>query len=134
MWVSGLIAPAGPPGRILDAIAAGLVEPVASWPLAEEIVEVLRRPRIRRFGINEEDAKTVLRLLAPLLPSVEVDVETRDPDDAPVIGAAIAGRADAILTGDSGLLEDESLRVWLRERGIELLSPSQLIAHIEGGK
>ncbi len=100
---------------------------MASWELAEEIAEVLRRPRFRRYDIDEQDIREALFLLAPLLPSVEVVVPIRDPDDAPVVGAAVQGRAEAIVTGDQDLLADAELRAWLEERAIDVLTPAVLL-------
>jgi putative PIN family toxin of toxin-antitoxin system len=122
-----LIIPESPPGRILQAIRDRQIEVVASWELAEELVEVLRRPRIRRYGIEERDVEDVLFLLAPFLPSVEIEPALRDPRDAPVVAAAIAGRAQAILTGDRDLLDDEELIGWLAERGIQVLTPAAFL-------
>ena len=82
----------------------------------------MHRPKLRRYRVTEEDVRDVLVLLAPLLPSVEVDVAARDPGDAPVIAAALAGRADAIVTGDGDLLDDQDVRAWLEERGVEVIS------------
>jgi len=82
----------------------------------------MHRPKLRRYRVTEEDVRDVLVLLAPLLPSVEVDVPVRDPGDAPVIAAALAGRADAIVTGDGDLLDDQDVRAWLEERGVEVIS------------
>ena len=70
---------------------------------------------------------TLLGYLAPLLPTVEVDVTLRDPKDVPVVVAAIAGRADAIVTGDRDLLDDADLRAWLAERDVEVLTPAELL-------
>src|SRR5207244_3143659 len=89
VWVSGLILPDSAPGRVLDAIRLGAITAVASWDLATEIAEVLRRPRLRRYGIGEDDVEDVLVLLAPFLPGVEVEAPVRDPTDAPVIAAAL---------------------------------------------
>jgi predicted nucleic acid-binding protein len=66
-------------------------------------------------------------VLGPLLPDVDVDVDLREPDDAPVMAAALAARADAIVTGDRDLLDDADLRGWLIARGIELLAPADLL-------
>lgn len=66
-----------------------------------------------------------------ILPDVEIDVTLRDPDDAAVVSAAVSGRADTIVTGDRGLLDDAELRVWLGERGIELLTPSELLERLD---
>jgi predicted nucleic acid-binding protein len=62
---------------------------------------------------------------------VDVDVDIRDAEDAPVVAAAVAGRADAIVTGDADLLDDAALREWLTERGVRLLSPRELLEELE---
>ena len=117
---------------MLDAIRAGKIEAIASWQLAEEIAEVLRRPRLRRYGIEEADVRDVLFLLARSLPSVEMTIQVRDPDDAPVVEAAVTGRAEAIVTGDKDLLSDPDLRTWLAARGIQVLTPAALLASLQG--
>ncbi len=129
--MSGLIVPAGTPGRVLDAVRRGHLEPVASWELARELAEVLRRPEIRRYGVTEADVDDVLAVLGPLLPDVDVEVEIRDPDDAVVVGAALAGAAEAIVSGDRDLLDDATLRSWLAARGIEILTPAEALARLD---
>jgi predicted nucleic acid-binding protein len=76
----------------------------------------------------------VLAVLAPYLPTVEIDVPIRDPDDAPVVSAALSGRAAAIVTGDHDLLGDDGLRSWLGERGIEVLSPTEALERVQHGR
>lgn len=119
--------PAGAPGRILDAVRQGPITALASWELAEEIVEVLRRPRLRRYRISERDIADLLTVLGPLLPAVEVTVAPRDRTDIPVIATVLAGRADAIVTGDRGLLGDDRLRALLSERAIAVYAPAELL-------
>ena len=130
VWASGLISPGGAPAQVLQAIRDGRLEIVASWELAEELADVLRHPKLRRYGLTEHDVEDVLVLLAPFLPTVEVDVDLRDPRDAPVVAAALAGAADAIVTGDSDLLADEALRGWLAERDVEVLTPVLLLERL----
>ena len=123
--------PDTPPGRALEAIRSGRLVPVASWELAEEITEVLRRHRLRdRYGMAEQDVQDVLILLAPFLPSVETDAPVRDPDDGPVIGTAVSARAEAIVTGDRDLTEQGPLREWLAARGIVALTSSEVLEWI----
>ena len=62
---------------------------------------------------------------------MELDVAVRDPRDAPVVAAAVAGRAEAIVTGDADLLA-AGLCTWLAERGIEVLTPAELLERLSG--
>jgi len=77
----------------------GRLDAVASWELAGEIAEVLRRPKLRRYHISEDDVRSLLVLLAPLLPAVDIELALRDPEDAPVVSTALAARVDAVVTG-----------------------------------
>lgn len=99
-----------------------------SWDLAREIVEVLGRPGIRRYGVTAADIDDVLAVLGPLLPDVDVAVELRDPDDVPVVAASLAGGADVIVTGDRDLLDDKDLVAWLAVRGIRVMTPAAALA------
>jgi uncharacterized protein len=96
--------------------------------LAEEIAEVLRRPKLMdRYGITDQDVQDVLVLLAPFLPSVETEAPVRDPDDRPVVSTALTARAEMIVTGDKDLAEARTLGKWLAQRGIVVLTPAELL-------
>lgn len=101
------------------------MNPVLSWELAEELVDVVGRAKLRRYEISEEDVRDLLTLLAPDLPTVDVEVGLRDTADVPVVAAAIAGNAEAIVTGDKDLLDDAALRAWLAARQIDVLKPAE---------
>jgi putative PIN family toxin of toxin-antitoxin system len=116
---------------VLDAVRRGDLEPIVSWELARELSDVLRRPEIRRYGVTEPDVEAVLAVLGPLLPDIDIAVEIRDPDDAAVVAAAVAGAADAIVTGDRDLLDDDDLRVWLAALGIEVLTPAEALDRLQ---
>jgi predicted nucleic acid-binding protein len=58
------------------------------------------------------------------------DAPLRDPHDAPVVSAAVHGNADAIVTGDRDLLEDEHLASWLAEGGTEVLTPAAVLERL----
>lgn len=131
VWVSGLINPDGPPGQVLRALRNRRFQPVATWALAEELANTLRRPKLARYGFTDEDIEDVLSLLAPFLPTVEVEVLIRDPDDAPVVAAALTGHAEIIVTGDKDLLDDGELRSWLADRRVEVRTPRQFLDDLD---
>lgn len=132
VWVSGLINPAGAPGRVLDAARRGAITVVASWELADEITAVLSRPKLAvRYQITREDLADVVALLAPLLPTadIDVDLDIRGVRDVPVLAAAVAGNAQIIVTGDDDLHTDD-VRTWLAAHDVEVLAPTALLARI----
>lgn len=131
IWVSGLIAPEGAPGRILEAVRARRLTALVTWELAEEIAEVLERPRLAKYEVSPEDVADLLTIIGPLIPPVDFEVTPRDPDDAHVVAAAVVTEADALVTGDRGLLTDPALRSWLAERGIQLLSAAELLELVD---
>jgi putative PIN family toxin of toxin-antitoxin system len=116
---------------VLAAVRRGQLEAVATWELAEELAEVLRLPKLGRYELSPQDVEDLLLVLAPALPHVDVDVPLRDPDDAPVVAAAVAGRAEAIVTGDRDLLDDTELRTWLADREVRVLTPAELVSELE---
>jgi len=115
---------------VLQAVRDRRLEIVVSWKLAEEIAQVLRRPWLGRYGVTERDIRSALELLAPQLPSVEVDPPIRDPSDAPVVSTALAAAAEAIVTGDKDFLADDTLLAWLRERGIAVWTAAELVRRL----
>jgi uncharacterized protein len=123
--------PDSPPGRVLQAARSRRLTIVASWELVEEIVEVLRRPKLRRYKVRSEDLDDLLVLLAPSLPSVEMDFPVRDVKDTPVVAAAVAAGAEAVVSGDKDFLDHSELRLWLSERNIEVLTPRDVLARLE---
>jgi putative PIN family toxin of toxin-antitoxin system len=94
------------------------------------LTRVLRRPKIRAYSVDERDVTEILTLLAGSLPSVDIQIEIRDADDAPVVEAALAGGAEAIVTGDRDLLDDAALVRWLSERGVEVMTPAELLERL----
>jgi putative PIN family toxin of toxin-antitoxin system len=99
--VSGLLNPHGPPGRILDLITSGLVRVLYDDRIIAEYREVLARPR---FGFDPDDVETLLEFIASEGESVisaPLALVLPDPDDLPFLEVAVAGRADALVTGNT---------------------------------
>lgn len=57
----------------------------------------------------------------------------RDAGDLPVVVAALAGRAEVIVTGDRDLLEASDLRAWLVDRGIQVVTPAEALGRLAAG-
>ena len=107
--VSGLMFPDSIPGRIVAAWSEAEFDVVSSHGQLAEIGRVLAYPKIRRIlGWDEQRIERFVRRLYIRVEVVEPDsaaMETpRDPDDAPILGALVAGEADFLVTGDRDLL------------------------------
>lgn len=106
--VSGLILPRGAPGEILRALRDRRYLAIVSRPILEEIAAILARDWLQeRYGIQDDDIRDFLRLLALRSEFVEPAAEIRlcrDPHDDKFLEAAAEGHADRIVTGDADLL------------------------------
>jgi putative PIN family toxin of toxin-antitoxin system len=85
----------------------GRIIPLGSRPTINELLRVLAYPKFQLTAPERED------LLADLLPFVETVLipkpppkipSLQDPDDGMFLELALAGHADAVVTGDRGLL------------------------------
>src|SRR5262245_42275236 len=99
--VSGLIAPGGTTGRLLDAWRTGAFEVVACPALLAEPATVLARPRFA--GISTADRAAVLRQIEidAWMASDPVDParRSRDPKDDYLIALADEHSVDALISG-----------------------------------
>jgi putative PIN family toxin of toxin-antitoxin system len=75
---------------------------------SEHILGELKRHLGKKFGLPEADVKEIVRFVhdqADLVEPAEVPAGAcADPDDLPVLGTAMAGAADLLVTGDRELL------------------------------
>lgn len=106
--VSALIW-AGTPFKLLDAAIEGDVTLHTSPALLAELREVMGRPhlasRLGRQGSSIERALALYSQLArSVVPSFVPRIVAGDPDDDHVVAAAVAAKADLIVSGDRHLL------------------------------
>jgi putative PIN family toxin of toxin-antitoxin system len=86
------------------------------------IVSELQRTLVRKFHFTAREAAGVARLLESrfeMISPAAVRRVCRDPDDDPIIAAALAGSCDCIVTGDKDLLDLG------RVEGVRIISPAQ---------
>lgn len=104
--VSALLFPKGTVSRLRVAWRSEVILPLASRDTVSELVRVLCYPKFRLTAEEREE------LLADYLPYCESVVigepppvpKCRDPFDRIFLEVAVAGRADALVTGDEDLL------------------------------
>jgi len=123
--VAGLVAE----GLCRDIVKRRLssVQLVTSRALLDELARVLRHkfdtdPDDVPFLQAYRDQATIVR------PTALPRAVCRDRDDDKVLAAAIAGKADLIVTGDADLL------VLGQHRGIRILSPRQFVELLDRGR
>jgi putative PIN family toxin of toxin-antitoxin system len=105
--LSALVFRGGAAGQARQAWQRGLVLPLASTATAQELVRVLAYPKFRLSQAEQHE------LLADYLPYAETVripqppptvPDCRDVLDVPFMHLAVAGRAQALVTGDHDLL------------------------------
>ncbi len=129
VFVSALLKRSSAPGQILQAWRDGRFDLLLSDPLYAELAEVLGRRKLKTY-LEPELSRRFLELLRDYATWVEAarvsERAVRDPKDAMVLGTAVGGRADLIVSGDQDLLV-------LRDfRGIPILDPRTALEVIRG--
>jgi putative PIN family toxin of toxin-antitoxin system len=96
--------------------------------LSEHILNELAEHYVGKFRASAEQAAVVVETLrkhSEIVDPAPVSQDAFDDlDDLPVLGTAVAGRADALITGDKELLELGNYQ------GIPILSPREFYERI----
>lgn len=131
VFVSALIRPQGPPGRILASFLEGpAFELVVSVSIFDELRRCLNYPQVRRrIAVTDEELDlwvAALDLIAePTEGTMEVRGVSEDPDDDQYLAAALEGRAQFIVSGDRHLLD---LRTY---EGVRIVTPREFLRLLE---
>ena len=104
--LSALLFPTGSLSWLRRSWQSEAILPLASRDTTAELLRVLYYPKLRLTGDERED------LLADYLPWCETVIvskpvavpECRDSADRPFLELSLAGKADALVTGDADLL------------------------------
>lgn len=129
VYVSAVIRPEGPPGRIIERFLRGTdFEIVLSRAIVEEVLRALAYPKVRRLMRRNADPGLWFEdivLLADLVTGERaLSSICEDPDDDKYIAAASEGRAALVVTGDRGFLalkEYEGIRIVTPREFLDLL-------------
>lgn len=100
--IGALITKGTPPDGLYQAWLEGRFELVTCVAQIAEVADVLARPRLRKYLDADEAAAIIENMDTRALileDPPEVDLSP-DPKDNPILAAAIAGKADLIVSGD----------------------------------
>ena len=98
--ISAVLNPNGIPAKIMEHVFSGEFEPIITHAIIDEYSSVLN---YKKFGFSE---KVVLQMLnffnqfLLALPPATLSVKCADPDDIKFLAAAIAGKANFLITGN----------------------------------
>ena len=105
--LSVLLFPAGTASWVRARWRVSRIRPLASRDTTAELLRVLACPK---FGLTAGERQNLLDEYLPCRETVTIPdpppsiPECRDPFDRPFLEPALAGRADALATGDADLL------------------------------
>lgn len=131
VFVSALIRPQGPPGRILASFLEGCAfELVVSSSIFDELRRCLNYPQVRlRIAATDEELAlwvAALDLIAePTEGTLEVRGVSEDPDDDQYLAAALEGRVQFIVSGDRHLLDLQTYE------GVRIVTPREFLRLLE---
>jgi uncharacterized protein len=128
VYVSALLRPEGPPGRIVERFLRGAFELVVSPAIVAEVARALTYPKLRRYlreGVDPGAWLEDILMLADLIAGeVTVSGVSIDPGDDKYLAAALEGRAAFVATGDQALL---SLHVF---EGVRIVNPREFLGTV----
>jgi putative PIN family toxin of toxin-antitoxin system len=98
------------PEKVVQHVAtAADCDWIVTSEIVNEYVDVLGRPKFSLPAPLLQSWTELIALRTLSIPSPPVDIALpRDPKDIPFLAAAIAGRADYLITGDNDLLAAKS--------------------------
>ena len=135
IWIRALLG-----GRVtlpvLKAWQADKFQVVVSQPLLDELDKVWQRPRLKN-RINAEHAVILLEQLnwrGIMVEPATIPPRCRDTGgDHHVLATAIDGRADAIVSEDADLRDDDELRAEMESYGVKLWGIDSLLSNVSNG-
>ena len=98
--VSAFLKPRSNPARILRLILQDDIQIIINEYILTEYFEVLARPKFHLKSDRIQTVFQVIRMKGINAPALAESFELPDSKDEPFLEAALAGRADALITGN----------------------------------
>jgi putative PIN family toxin of toxin-antitoxin system len=126
VWVSAFMYPASVPDLAIDVARTRRVRSIVSEPLIDQVRRALSGPRFGRSDFEVRNALFQMRNISIVVqPTFTLAVVAAKESDNRILECAVAGRADAIVTGDRRHL----LPLGAHD-GIPILSPADFLAAV----
>lgn len=123
--VSGVLNPHGPPGRIVETMLARMFVVLCDDRIMSEYRVVLLRP-VFRFETTEMEAMLDhIERTGENIICAPAGLILPDPTDLPFLEVAIAGHADALVTGNLKHFKPKR-----GHHGVTVLSPAQFVRQL----
>jgi putative PIN family toxin of toxin-antitoxin system len=121
--ISSLFLATSTPARAVDKAVTN-AQLVATMETLRELIEKLHSPKFDRYVRNERRDALLERVtsLVEIIDVLQTIRASRDPKDDKFLEAAVNGRADVIVTGDTDLLDLNPFR------GIAIVTPAVYLA------
>lgn len=130
VFVSALIRPEGPPGKIfVELVERRAFAPIVSPPILEEVRKTLADPQVKRYvRLTPQEAEAWVASVESVSETVDgrraIAVVAADPKDDKYFAAALEGEADFVVSGDKHVLEVGEYE------GIRVLTPRAFLEKI----
>jgi putative PIN family toxin of toxin-antitoxin system len=98
--VSAFLKPTGKPAKILRLVLQGDLDIVVNEPILTEYEEVLSRPKFDLPADKVQSILAFIRARAIRAPALLESFRLPDTSDEPFLEAALAVKADALVTGN----------------------------------
>jgi putative PIN family toxin of toxin-antitoxin system len=121
---AALIAESVPRRAFDQALDRGTI--LISAPVLLELAEVLSRPKLNKYLLEEERMRFLVALLkkTELVGITETVTACRDAKDNKILELAVSGMADYIITGDEDLIVLDPFR------GMPILPPREFLNRV----
>lgn len=127
VWIAALISPTGTARQLVDAVLDDDIDILMSEATFAELVSRLERPKFDRYREPETWNLFLSGLIELALWHEDAATATgtsRDADDDKFLALAVAGQADAIISGDGDLLER------VTHEGIPVFTPAVFLERL----
>jgi len=136
-FISGIISKNGASAKLIDAWRKYRYILIMSDDIINEIKRVLEYPHIKKkYNISPSKILSLIELIkreSTVVSNFSPDIIKDDPDDNKILGCAIMGNADYIVSGDKHLLKltkYKNIKIITVNKFLELLDlTSSISAH-----